>query len=66
MSFYRKVFEVVGYASNGAAYCVDCALGKAAEDNPIMLDDCDDLTCDECGDRLDGEEHANDDEDEAE
>lgn len=64
---FRKSYEVVGYASEGAAYCADCALGVGFEEDDegaIFLDDADDLTCDQCGDRLDGEDNATESEEE--
>ncbi len=52
--------DVVGYAQDGAAYCVQCwgSEPEPEEGNggPVFADQADDLTCDECRERLDGQE----------
>lgn len=52
-----KVFEVVGYAQDGAATCVECWGDRPEPEEGnggvIFLQDADDLTCDQCFERLD-------------
>lgn len=57
---YRKTYEVVGYTQDGAAYCKDCwgdrPEPEEGDGGPVLLQDADDLLCDECFYRLDGED----------
>ena len=54
---YRKSYEVVGYAFDGALYCVDCHPLDCPDDAPVFLDNVtSEDVCDDCGTRLDGED----------
>ena len=57
MSYFRKTYEIVGFALDGAVYCLDCAgAGVELKEDRVVLGDANDMTCDGCFERLDGEE----------
>lgn len=64
---YRKSFEVIGYTSDGAMFCLNCFEGKTCAASPVFLGDEYDPSsgdvCDSCLQYLDGHE-PNDDESE--
>lgn len=50
---FRRSYEVVGFTADGAAYCVPCwGTPLDPDDTPVFLDQCEDLTCDDCHEPL--------------